>query len=93
MKILTKKKQKRLMFDLIDIFLMGSDALKAVGLSYPAKRDSCVPLVASGKAERRRKPKGRLSESRRKPRFQYAEREDFRPTGQRAKDNEHEGCD
>ena len=38
----------------------------------------------------RRKPKGRLSESRRKPRFQYAEREDFRPTGQRAKDNEHE---
>ena len=31
MKILTKKKQKRLMFDLLDIFLMGSDALKAEG--------------------------------------------------------------
>lgn len=31
MKILTKKKQKKLMFDLIDIFLMGSDALKAIG--------------------------------------------------------------
>ena len=25
-------------------------------LSYPAKRDSCVPMVASGKAERRRTP-------------------------------------
>ena len=24
------------------------------------KRDSCVPLVASGKAERRRKPKGKI---------------------------------
>ena len=35
MKILTKKKQKRLMFDLIDIFLMGSDALKAVGTRQP----------------------------------------------------------
>lgn len=35
MKILTKKKQKRLMFDLIDIFLMGSDALKAIGTRQP----------------------------------------------------------
>lgn len=35
MKILTKKKQKRLMFDLLDIFLMGSDALKAVGTRQP----------------------------------------------------------
>ena len=35
MKILTKKKQKRLMFDLIDIFLMGSDALKAIGTCQP----------------------------------------------------------
>ena len=35
MKLLTKKKQKRLMFDLIDIFLMGSDALKAVGTGQP----------------------------------------------------------
>ena len=29
------------------------------GLSIPDKRDSCVPLVASGKAERRPKPKGK----------------------------------
>ena len=35
MKLLTKKKQKRLMFDLLDIFLMGSDALKAVGTRQP----------------------------------------------------------
>ena len=35
MKIFTKKKQKRLMFDLLDIFLMGSDALKAVGTRQP----------------------------------------------------------
>ncbi len=35
MKILTKKKQKKLMFDLIDIFLMGSDALKAIGTRQP----------------------------------------------------------
>ena len=35
MKILTKKKQKRLMDDLLDIFLMGSDALKAVGTHQP----------------------------------------------------------
>lgn len=35
MKILTKKKQKRLMFDLIDIYLMGSDALKAIGTRQP----------------------------------------------------------
>ena len=35
MKILTKKKQKRLMSDLLDIYLMGSDALKAVGTRQP----------------------------------------------------------
>lgn len=35
MKILTKKKQERLMSDLLDIYLMGSDALKAVGTGQP----------------------------------------------------------
>lgn len=35
MKILTKKKQERLMFDLIDIYLMGSDTLKAIGTCRP----------------------------------------------------------
>ena len=31
MKILTKKKQERLMQDLLDIYLFGSDALKSIG--------------------------------------------------------------
>lgn len=35
MKILTKKKQERLMSDLLDIYLMGSDALKAIGTRQP----------------------------------------------------------
>ncbi len=35
MKLLTKKKQERLMRDLLDIYLMGSDALKAVGTRQP----------------------------------------------------------
>ena len=35
MKILTKKKQKRLMSDLLSIYLMGSDALKAIGTHQP----------------------------------------------------------
>ena len=35
MKILTKKKQERLMRDLLDIYLMGSDALKAIGTRQP----------------------------------------------------------
>ena len=35
MKILTKKKQERLMQDLLDIYLMGSDALKSIGTKQP----------------------------------------------------------
>lgn len=35
MKLLTKKKQERLMSDLLDIYLMGSDALKAIGTRHP----------------------------------------------------------
>ena len=35
MKILTKKKQEKLMSDLLDIYLMGSDALKAIGTRQP----------------------------------------------------------
>lgn len=35
MKILTKKKQERLMRDLLDIYLMGSDGLKAIGTRQP----------------------------------------------------------
>jgi len=35
MKILTNKKQKRLMSDLLSIYLMGSDALKAIGTRQP----------------------------------------------------------
>ena len=35
MKILTKKKQERLMSDLLDIYLMGSDGLKAIGTRQP----------------------------------------------------------
>lgn len=35
MKILSKKKQKRLMNDLLDIFLSGSDALKSIGTDQP----------------------------------------------------------
>ena len=35
MKILSKKKQERLMNDLLDIFLSGSDALKSIGTSQP----------------------------------------------------------
>ena len=35
MKLLTKKKQERLMSDLLDIYLMGSDALKAIGTCQP----------------------------------------------------------
>ena len=35
MKILTKKKQERLMRDLLDIYLMGSDGLKAAGTRQP----------------------------------------------------------
>ena len=35
MRILTKKKQQRLMQDLLDIYLMGSDALKAIGTRQP----------------------------------------------------------
>lgn len=35
MKILTKKKQERLMNDLLDIFLSGSDALKSIGTDQP----------------------------------------------------------
>ena len=35
MKILTKKKQKRLMNDLLDIYTMGSDALKSIGTHQP----------------------------------------------------------
>ena len=35
MKLLTKKKQERLMHDLLDIYLMGSDALKAIGTRQP----------------------------------------------------------
>ena len=35
MKILTKEKQEKLMQDLLDIYLMGSDALKAVGTHQP----------------------------------------------------------
>ncbi len=35
MKILTKKKQERLMSDLLDIYLMGSDALKSIGTRQP----------------------------------------------------------
>lgn len=35
MKILTKKQQKRLMHDLLDIYTMGSDALKSIGTEQP----------------------------------------------------------
>ena len=35
MKILTKKKQERLMHDLLDIYLTGSDALKVIGTRQP----------------------------------------------------------
>lgn len=35
MKILTKEKQERLMSDLLDIYLAGSDALKAIGTRQP----------------------------------------------------------
>jgi hypothetical protein len=35
MKILSKKKQERLMNDLLDIFLSGSDALKSIGTDQP----------------------------------------------------------
>ena len=35
MKILTKEKQERLMSDLLDIYLTGSDALKAIGTRQP----------------------------------------------------------
>ena len=35
MKILTKKKQERLMQDLLDIYLMGSDAFKSIGTGQP----------------------------------------------------------
>ena len=35
MKILTKKKQDRLMQDLLDIYLLGSDALKSIGTQQP----------------------------------------------------------
>ena len=35
MKILMKKKQERLMNDLLDIFLSGSDALKSIGTDQP----------------------------------------------------------
>lgn len=31
MKILTKKEQDKLMFDLLDLYTLGSDALKAIG--------------------------------------------------------------
>ena len=35
MRILTKKKQQRLMQDLLDIYLMGSDAYKSIGTHQP----------------------------------------------------------
>ena len=35
MKILTKKKQKQLMNDLIDLYTMGSDAYKSIGTQQP----------------------------------------------------------
>ena len=35
MKILTKKKQERLLQDLLDIYLMGSDAFKSIGTKQP----------------------------------------------------------
>ena len=35
MKILTKKKQKQLMDDLIDLYTMGSDAYKSIGTHQP----------------------------------------------------------
>ena len=35
MKILTKKKQEQLMHDLLDIYLMGSDAFKSIGTGPP----------------------------------------------------------
>ena len=39
MKILTKKKQEKLLFDIIDLYNFGSDALKAIGTQQTEKFD------------------------------------------------------
>ena len=40
MKILTKKKQEKLLFDIIDLYNYGSDALKAIGTQQNDKFDA-----------------------------------------------------
>jgi hypothetical protein len=44
MKILTKKKQKKLLFDIIDLYNYGSDALKAIGTQQNDKFDAMQVL-------------------------------------------------
>lgn len=43
MKLLTKKKQKELMYDLLTLYTLGSDGLKAVGTK---QEDKITPIQA-----------------------------------------------